>query len=290
LPNTPYPVPASGLSELAPLYRHLICDVWGVVHDGISAFPAAGEALARFRRAGGRVILLTNAPRPKRIVVEQLDRFGVDRAAYDDVVTSGEASRDFIAARPGVKVLYVGPARDLTLLEGLDAVLTEARDAELIVCTGLFDDNAETPEDYDARLADWNGLELPMLCVNPDLVVERGPKLVWCAGALAARYVAMGGETIVIGKPHAPIYATALARLSELAGTLVGRDEVLAIGDGVETDVRGAVQSAIDVLFVAGGIHAELFGERSRPAAEAIGTFLARNGLGARAFIPRLTW
>src|SRR5258708_5884562 len=136
--NTPRPVAASGLAELAPFYRYLICDIWGVVHNGVNAFHAAGEALARFRQAGGRVILLTNAPRPKWVVVEQLDRFGVDRAAYDDVITSGEASRGFIAARPGVKVLYVGPERDLTLLDGLDTALSEAVDAELIVCTGLF--------------------------------------------------------------------------------------------------------------------------------------------------------
>jgi HAD superfamily hydrolase (TIGR01459 family) len=288
--NTARPAAASGLSELAPLYRHLICDVWGVVHNGVNAFPAAGEALARFRQAGGRVVLLTNAPRPKWVVVQQLDRFGVDRAAYDDVITSGEASRGFIAARPGVKVLYVGPDRDLTLLEGLDAVLTEAADAELIVCTGLFHDDTETPDDYAGHLAEWNALELPMLCVNPDLVVERGPRLIWCAGALANRFAAIGGETIVIGKPHAPIYAAALARLGELDGGNVERARVLAIGDGVETDVRGAVQSEIDVLFVAGGIHAELFGDPARPAAEAIGSFLARNGLGARAYVPRLTW
>jgi HAD superfamily hydrolase (TIGR01459 family) len=290
MPNTPRPAATSGLSELAPLYRHILCDVWGVVHDGVSAFPAAGEALARFRRGGGRVLLITNAPRPKKIVLQQLDRLGVDRAAYDDVLTSGEASRGFLAARPGIKVLHVGAERDLPLFDGLDVVLSEAPDAELIACTGLFDDETETPEDYDERLAEWNALELPMLCVNPDLVVERGPKLVWCAGAIAARYAAIGGETIVIGKPHAPIYATALKRLSDLAGGPVERSAVLAIGDGVETDVRGAVQSEIDVLFVAGGIHAELFGERGRPAAEAIGSFLAESGLGARAFIPRLVW
>jgi HAD superfamily hydrolase (TIGR01459 family) len=290
MPNTPRPVSTAGLSELAPLYRHVICDVWGVVHDGVSAFPAAGDALVRFRQAGGRVILLTNAPRPKYVVLEQLDRFGVDRAAYDDIITSGEASRSFIAARPGIKVHYVGPKRDLALLEGLDVVLTDPDEADLIACAGLFNDETETPEDYDRRLAEWNTLELPMLCVNPDVVVERGPKLIWCAGALAARYATIGGETIVIGKPHAPIYATALARLGELAGAPVDKSEVLAIGDGVETDVRGAVQSEIDVLFVAGGIHAELFGERDRPTAEAIGSFLARNGLGACAFIPRLTW
>src|SRR5262249_38353671 len=207
-----------------------------------------------------------------------------------DVITYGGASRDFIAAGPGIRVLYVGPERDLTVLDGLAVVFADARDAQLIACTGLYNDDAETPEDYDRRLAEWSALELPMLCFNPDLVVERGLRLIWCAGALAARYALIGGETIVIGKPHQPIYATALARPSELAGTPVQRSEVRAIGDGVETDVRGAVQSEIDVLFVAGGIHADLFGDRAEPAAEAIGSFLARNGLGARAFIPRLIW
>ena len=193
----------------------------------------------------------------------------------------GRASRCF----------YVGPKRDLALLDGLDAVLTEARDAELIACTGLFDDDSETPEDYDQRLAEWNTLELPMLCVNPDLVVERGPKLVWCAGALAARYAAIGGETIVIGKPHAPIYAhrsRAARRDRRCAGRAQRRYWRSATGS--RPTCAAPCSSEIDVLFVAGGIHAELFGERDQPAAEAIGSFLARNGLGARAFIPRLTW
>src|SRR5579871_169101 len=178
--NTPRPTPTSGLAELAPAYRYLLCDVWGVVHNGLAAFPDAGEALARFREGGGRVLLITNAPRPKAVVLQQLDRFGVDRAAYDDVLTSGEASRGFLAARPGLRVLHVGADRDRALFDGLDVVLTEADEAELIACTGLFDDETETPEDYDARLAAWNARELPMLCVNPDQVVERGPKLVWC--------------------------------------------------------------------------------------------------------------
>jgi HAD superfamily hydrolase (TIGR01459 family) len=289
--NTPDPVLLTGFAPLAPLYRYLLCDVWGVVHDGVKAFPAAGEALARFRAGGGRVLLITNAPRPRHVVLQQLDRLGVDRAAYDDVITSGEASRAFLGARPGVKILHVGAERDLALFDGLEVGLTEvAEDADLIACTGLFDDESETPEDYDGRLAVWNALALPMLCVNPDLVVERGPKLVWCAGAIAARYAGMGGETIIIGKPHAPIYATALTRLADLSGAAVAKSEVLAIGDGVDTDVRGAVQAEIDVLFVAGGIHAELFGDRGAPAAAAVGSFLAKKGLGARAFIPRLVW
>jgi HAD superfamily hydrolase (TIGR01459 family) len=237
------------------------------------------------------VLLITNAPRPRHVVVAQLDRLGVDRASYDDVLTSGEAGREFLAARPGVKVLHVGAERDLGLFDGLDLVLTAAeQEADLIACTGLFDDETETPEDYDGRLAAWNALELPMLCVNPDMVVERGPKLVWCAGAIADRYAAIGGETVLIGKPYAPIYATAMKRLAEIAGAPVDKSAVLAVGDGVETDVRGAAQSEIDVLFVAGGIHAGLFGDRSTPAAEAVGSFLAKNGLGARAFIPRLVW
>jgi HAD superfamily hydrolase (TIGR01459 family) len=288
--NSPHPAEIAGLSALAPNYRHLLCDVWGVVHDGVRAFPATGIALARFREAGGRVVLITNAPRPKGEVIRQLDRLGVVRAAYDDVVTSGEAGRAFLRERPGIAVLHVGAERDVPLYDGLDVRLTAAGAAEIVCCTGLFDDEREVPEDYLPSLAEWSARGLPMLCVNPDIVVERGPRLVWCAGALAERYAAIGGEVIVVGKPHAPIYATALAALAELAGAPVGRGAILAIGDGAETDLRGAVNAGIDALFIAGGIHAAAFGDREQPKAEAVHAFLARAGLGAVAFMRRLVW
>src|SRR6185295_10694645 len=240
MPNTSTPAAVAGLSNLAPHYRYLLCDVWGVVHNGAEAIPEAGMALRHFRESSGRVLLITNAPRVKGQVVEQLDRFGVDRAAYDDVITSGEATREFLAGRPGERVYYIGPDRDRHVYEGLGVSATEIGDARMIVCTGLFDDNTETPDDYDERLHAWAERKLPMVCANPDIVVERGDRLLWCAGALAERYRVIGGPTIIFGKPHPPIYATALARIAKLAGKPVAPESILAIGDGVETDIRGA--------------------------------------------------
>jgi len=290
MPNNQNPAAASGLAELAPNYRYLLCDVWGVVHNGLAALPEAGRALARFRSGGGRVLLITNAPRLKTQVAEQLDRFGVDRAAYDDIVTSGEATRTYLAARHGERVFHLGADRDLPLYGGLDVTLTDAAGASLICCTGLFNDDTETPDDYAADLAAWAARQLPMVCANPDIVVERGDRLLWCAGALAERYRAIGGPTIVFGKPHPPIYATALARLAEITGAPAAPASILAIGDGVATDVRGANQAGLDVLFITAGIHAEAFGHRDNPDAAAVHAVLADAGLGARAFVPRLAW
>ena len=180
-------------------------------HRGADALPPEG----------GKVILITNAPRPKADVIAQLDRLGVPRAAYDDVITSGDAARHVLAARRGVKLYHVGPERDLPIYFGLPVEFADEDDCELVSCTGLFDDENETPDDYRESFADWQARGVPMLCVNPDIVVERGDRLVWCAGALAERYRERGGETIIVGKPYAPIYDTALARLEELAGAAV---------------------------------------------------------------------
>jgi HAD superfamily hydrolase (TIGR01459 family) len=288
--NDPRPVPVAGLAELAPSYRNLLCDVWGVVHNGVAALPEAVAALARFRAGGGHVLLITNAPRLKKQVAEQLDRFGVDRAAYDDIVTSGEATRAYLAGRPGERVFHLGADRDLPLYDGLAVTLTDVASAGLICCTGLFDDDTETPDSYAADLAAWAARGLLMVCANPDLVVKRGSRLLWCAGALAERYRAIGGPTMVFGKPHPPVYATALARLAGLAGSRVAPASILAIGDGVETDIRGANQAGLDVLFVTAGIHAAAFGARERPEADAVHAILGNAGLAARAFIPRLVW
>ena len=288
--NTPRPGAVSGLSQLAPLYRHLLCDVWGVVHDGARALPDAGLALAQFREAQGRVLLITNAPRLKSQVVDYLDRLGVLRAAYDDIVTSGEATRDYLRTRPGEKVYHLGPDRDLPIYQEMPVERTGPDEATMIVCTGLFDDETETPDDYAVPLAGFARRGLPLVCANPDIVVERGARLVWCAGALAERYREIGGTTIVFGKPHPPVYATALARLAALAGAPVEAASVLAIGDGLSTDVRGANQAGLDVLFISGGIHADAFGDREQPDQAAIHKVLADAGLGARAYIPRLAW
>lgn len=288
--NSPTPQPIPGLAALASEYRALLCDVWGVIHNGVAAMPDASVALTRYREGGGRVLLLTNAPRLKRNVVETLDALGVPRDAYDDVVTSGEAGRDVLRARPGVRVLHVGPERAMPLFEDLDIRFTDADAAELIVCTGLYDDESETPEDYDPRFAEWKARGLPMLCVNPDVVVERGAKLVWCSGAIANRYAEKGGAVTMIGKPFPEIYRAAAKRLAEFPGRGSGMEGVLAIGDGAQTDVRGAVNEGLDVLFIAGGIHAGQFGDRDRPEAAEVDRFLGEQKLAARGFMPRLAW
>ena len=288
--NTPHPSRIGGLAEIAPDYRFILCDAWGVLHNGLTAYPAAAEALVRARAAGIGVFVLTNAPRPKAEVVKQFARFGVDPAAYDDIVTSGEAARDYLAARPAARAHYIGPERDRVLLDGIDVTLTGEDDAEFIACTGLFDDDLETPDDYVARMEGWVARGLPFVCANPDKVVERGDRILWCAGALAEKYAALGGETVLFGKPHAPVYETALQRFSAFAGRPVAASEVLAIGDAAETDLRGANGAGMDVLFVTAGIHAERFGPREEPGEAEIRVFLSEYRIGARAYVPHLAW
>jgi HAD superfamily hydrolase (TIGR01459 family) len=284
------PPPVSGLSELASRYDFLLCDVWGVVHNGVAVFPAAAAALARFRAEGGRVILLSNAPRQSSIIVGQLASLGVPGDAYDSVLTSGDVARSYLAARPGEKTFFIGPDRDLAVIDDLPVARTAESDATLIVCTGLVDDDHETPDDYADLLAEFAARGVPMLCANPDKVVKRGERLIWCAGALADRYRLLGGVTIEVGKPFAPIYAAAATRLAELAGRPVELSSVLAIGDGLETDVRGAVGRDIDVLFVTSGIHALEIDPQGRADAGSVARFLGTAGLRARGFIPHLIW
>ncbi len=290
MPNSAAPAFVTGLSDLATAYRALLCDVWGVVHNGAHAHAAATDALARYRSGGGSVLLITNAPRPNGGVASFLDHLGVPHDAYDDIITSGDVARGVLAARPDVRVFHVGPKRDLPLYDGLSLAFVDEDQCDLISCTGLFNDEHETPDDYQARFARWHARQLPMLCVNPDIVVERGDRLVWCAGALAERYRELGGETIVVGKPYAPVYEAALARLAAIAGTTVTAATVLAIGDGIDTDIRGAVGHGIDALFVTGGIHAAVFGDRDAPDLAKVHAFLATAGLGARALIKQLVW
>jgi HAD superfamily hydrolase (TIGR01459 family) len=288
--NSLRPAGIAGLSEIAGDYPFILCDVWGVVHNGLGAYDEAVEALSRFRATGGRVVLITNAPRPKSVVRGQLDRLGVKRGAYDDIVTSGDVARDFLAERREARIYHLGPERDRPIYDGLPNALVGEGEADLISCTGLFDDTRETPDDYTGQLARLAARGLPMLCVNPDKVVERGDQLVWCGGALAERYAALGGDTVIVGKPHAPIYAAALARLSELGGRQVAISETLAIGDGIDTDVRGAFDRGIDILFITDGIHSAEFGPRSAPDEASVHRFLVAAGLAARNYMTRLAW
>ena len=198
--NTLNPPFVSGLADLAPVYRALLCDVWGVLHDGVSAHLRTSEALTRYRDGGGRVVLITNAPRPKASVIDMLDRMGVPQSAYDAVVTAGDTARAVLAARPGVRIYHGGPERDLPIYFGLKVELPTRRNASRS-CTGLR--RRRRRRRLRRQLRPLEGARVPMLCLNPDIVVERGGRLVWCAGALAERYRERNGETIIVGKPYA---------------------------------------------------------------------------------------
>lgn len=245
------------VSRLAEAYDAWFCDVWGVVHNGVAAFPPAVRACERFRAAGGTVVLITNAPRPSTAVLRQLDGLHVPRAAYDCVVTSGDVTRSLLTDPPDRRVFHLGPERDLTIFDGLDVALVTASEASVVLCSGLYDDETETPDDYADHLSELRRRRLPMICANPDLMVERGDRLVYCAGALAAAYATLGGEVVYTGKPHTAIYELALKRASEARGVEVSRERVLAIGDGLKTDMAGAAAAGLDALFVASGLHLE---------------------------------
>jgi HAD superfamily hydrolase (TIGR01459 family) len=267
----------------------VLCDVWGVVHNGVAAHAGAVDALARYRAAGGRVLLVTNAPRPSAPIVDQLDSLGVPREAYDGIVSSGDVTRADLLARGVARAYMLGPDRDLSLFEDTPIALVEPDAAELVVCTGLVNDLVETPEDYRRHLAELAGRDLEFVCANPDIVVEKGERLLYCSGALAALYEEEGGRVTQYGKPHPPIYDAAMGRLGEIAGAPLARSQVLVIGDGLFTDIRGAVDNGFDALFVTAGVHAAELGG-SEPAADQVAARLSRERLGAIGFQPRLSW
>lgn len=264
----------ASLADLGPRYDAVFCDLWGCLHNGKTPFPAAVLALQAFRRRGGKVLLLTNAPRPKSSIVKQLDGMGVPRDAWDDVVSSGDAAQyAMLTGAVGRRVYHIGApkdepffadfAEDLARLKASEPPVTRVplTEAEGVVCTGLRDDLTETPDDYRAELLQSKINGLPMLCANPDIVVDFGDRRLYCAGALARMYEQMGGKALYFGKPHPPIYDLARRRLSLLTN---GKDsQILAIGDGIATDIQGGMAEDIDTLFVTGGIDATAFGPDS---------------------------
>ena len=250
---------AERLSELVDDVEVILSDIWGVVHNGLEAFPEACEALHTYRQRGGTVILITNAPRPADSVQRQLRKLGVADDIYDAIVSSGDLTRHFVADHPGKKMFWLGPERDSSIYRGLDAVPAPLEQADYIVCTGLFDDETESAEDYRATMLQARTRKLPLVCANPDIVVERGDRLIYCAGAIAELYRELGGEVVFYGKPHRPIYERAMALASERRGSPAPLDRVLAIGDSVRTDLTGAHGFGIDCLFVTRGIHSEDF-------------------------------
>ncbi len=253
------------LDDVAPLstrYPVWFCDVWGVVHNGVQADPAACDALARHRQQGGIVVFITNSPRPVKALIEQLDGLKVPRTAWDAIVTSGDLTQRLVARHAGRRVFHLGPPRDARLREGLPVTFTGPEEAEVILCSGLFNDHEEQPEQYRAMLADLAARRLPMVCANPDLKVQHGDRILPCAGALAAIYEALGGEVIMAGKPFSPIYEACLEKAEAVAGCSIEKDEILGIGDGIGTDILGAANFGIAALFIATGVHHEELEER----------------------------
>ena len=247
--------------QIAGRYRAAFVDLWGCLHNGYTPFAPAVAALERFKARGGIVVLLTNSPRSKPAVIRQLDKIGVPRGVYDEVAASGDASQYALAAGDvGSRVYHLGPERDLGFFEVLPEDVLKGRriervaleEAEGIVCTGLFDDDTETPEDYRATLLYAKTKGLKLLCTNPDLIVDKGDHRIYCAGALAKAYEEIGGTSLYFGKPHPPIYDLARNRLAALGD--VTDEEIICIGDGIGTDIRGAMAEDLDSLFITGGL------------------------------------
>ena len=281
---------ADGLSQIAAGYDALLCDVWGVIHNGRDSFPAACAALARFRAERGPVVLISNAARPHAPVIDQLDALGVPRTAWSEIVTSGDATRLLLAQRAPGPAWLVGVERDAPLYEGLGLETSDLEHAAFISVTGPYDDENDEPADYRERFCRGVERGLEMICANPDLVVQRGAKLIYCGGALAQLYESLGGKVTMVGKPYAPIYELALAKAEAALGRPLDSRRVLCIGDGLPTDIRGANARGLDVLFVASGIHgAETIGPEGLNVA-AVQDLLRQDGLSATYAIADLVW
>ncbi len=280
----------SGFAPIAGNYDAAILDLWGVLHDGRGAHPAALKCLEEMRGRGLRLVVLSNAPRRSHIVIEQTAALGLAREAYDEIVTSGDIARAALGdgAPWGRRYFHVGPPRDVDLLTGLDyETAAQAEAADFILNTGLFDDETETADDYADFLGAARARDQPMVCVNPDLTVMRGSREVQCGGALAAAYEALGGRVEAFGKPHPSAYAACFAVLNGVA-----RDRIVAIGDSLRTDIAGAQAAGIDAVFVAGGIHAAELGCVPGQALEAarLQRFIDASGQTPVAALAALTW
>ncbi|MCZ2328981.1 TIGR01459 family HAD-type hydrolase [Bartonella sp. F02] len=234
-------------------YDAVFCDVWGVVHDGVHTFEAALKALQKIKKAGKSVIFITNSPRLRQDVATQLDTMRINPDYYDAIVTSGDVTRDLISAAPR-QIFFIGPHHDVALFEGLDCEFVEEREATAVVCSGFLEEYDATPQAYEEMFRRIQARNLPFICANPDIVVHFGDREFWCAGALARLYQQLGGEVRIAGKPHAPIYECAFEKLTEICGS-VDKNRILAIGDSLLTDVKGAIHFGIDVLYITSGIH-----------------------------------
>ena len=275
------------LRELVDGVDVVLSDIWGVVHNGLQSFPEACEALRNCRHQGSTVIMITNSPLLPESVQQQLRHLGVPDDTYDAIASSGDLTRRYVADHPGRKIFWIGPDRHGSIHRDLDAPLAPLEEADYIICTGPYDDETETAEDYRGMMLRARERELTLVCANPDIVVERGDRLIYCAGAIAELYRELGGEVIFYGKPHRPIYERAMALAGERQGHSIDRKKVLAIGDSVRTDVNGARDFGIDCLFVTRGIHSEQFAglDQLDPA-----TVVELFGHPPKALIRQLRW
>ncbi|HHL41979.1 MAG TPA: TIGR01459 family HAD-type hydrolase [Hellea balneolensis] len=272
----------SGLGQIAEDYDALLVDIWGVIHNGKRPFIEAVEALERFKHERGPVVLISNSPRPSVAIPAQFDEIGVPHTFYDAIVTSGDATIDELARRAPGPAFKLGPARDDRLYENLDLNFSELETAKFITCTGLFDDEHETPDDYRDLLSQARDLNLPLVCANPDVQVHRGDKLIYCGGALANVYEDMDGQVIYAGKPHDPIYRLSRVWLKEVAGYDIPNARILAIGDNIHTDLLGAQNQGMDCLFIADGVHSG--------NAEQVRDILKKHGIFVKYMLPSLRW
>ncbi|MEO0913045.1 MAG: TIGR01459 family HAD-type hydrolase [Pseudomonadota bacterium] len=282
----------SALSEISHRYDVLFCDLWGCLHNGVAVFPEAVSALTAFREQGGTVVLVTNSPRPRGSVKTQLKGLGAPDGCYDAIATSGDAAQAAMAAGLyGRRIFHIGPERDMPFFtdeagQPIDVERVAIEEAEGIVCTGLYDDRTETPEDYRLIIARGVNRGLKMLCANPDVIVDVGEMRIYCAGAIAEAYTAAGGTAHYYGKPHAPIYQLARQRAEEARGEEVKDAHILCIGDGINTDIRGAVGEGLDSLFIAGGLAAEETGmANGQPDPAKVETFLTNAKMSVTATI-----
>lgn len=285
----------NGLSEISAKYGLVLCDVWGVLHNGVKAYAGAIEALSTYRKNGGTVVMITNAPRPRGPVYEQLKRLGVptnanDGGIYDEVVTSGDATQALMRQAPK-KMHFIGVyEKDKNLFEGFDIELVGEDEAQAVICTGPFDEVNDTAQDYIPVLKKFHERNLPFICANPDKVVEVGDRFIMCAGAIADEYEKMGGTTLIAGKPHAPIYEQAIKEAKQITGKTFEKSDILAIGDGMPTDIKGAQDFGIDVLYISAGIHAGEYGDADDPEDAMLQKFLIDNNASPVSYIPRLQW
>jgi HAD superfamily hydrolase (TIGR01459 family) len=275
-----------GVAAITADRKAWLCDVWGVLHEGTAAYPLAIDACRAFRRQGGEVVLISNSPRPSGGVLERFAEVGVPFDCFDALVTSGDATRGLLKRYAGAPVFHIGPERDNDLFEGLDVRFAPAAQASVVVCTGFFNEDRETAEDYDAMLAAFAARGVPMICANPDLYVERGSKLLPCAGLLAERYTALGQTVLQAGKPYAPIYDLALKKLSKP----LGRRELLAIGDGIDTDIKGASEQGIEAIYIASRVHAKAEVEPGAFSQEALERLFAGRTFRPCGAMLRLAW